>query len=323
MKCYSLWFAALLAWVVPASAQVNVDLVMEQEQYLPGETLMVGVRITNLSGQTLQLGKSQDWILFSVEARDNDFIVSKDNDPPVEGEFTLQSSMVATRSVDIAPYFNLNRVGRYRVTATVKIDQWERTIVSTSKWFDIISGVRMWEQTFGVSRPEASGENAAPEVRKYILQRATYLKQLRLYVRITDTTETRTFRVYPLCKVLSFGRPEAYVDRSSNLHVLNQIGPQSFLYCVINPDGILAIRQTHDYTATSRPTLKVNAEGMVRVVGGQRQPAIDDLPTLPRFSSPESQQVEPSKTNAPPATPTADPKSKKKKTDSRNNPPRK
>src|SRR5207253_2184787 len=158
------------------SAQVSVDLALEQDQFLPGESLEVGVRITNFSGQTLHLGKDNDWLHFTIEGRDN-YIVPTSGAVPVEGEFEVDSSSVATRRVDVAPYFALTRPGRYLVTATVKLKQWDQELVSKPRAFNIIAGTKLWEQDFGV--PNAAGQ--PPEVRKYALQQAIHLKQMKLY----------------------------------------------------------------------------------------------------------------------------------------------
>ena len=59
-----------LAWLtfLSASAQVTVDVVLDQEQFLPSESLPVAVRITNRSGQPLHLGADTNWLTFSVES---------------------------------------------------------------------------------------------------------------------------------------------------------------------------------------------------------------------------------------------------------------
>jgi hypothetical protein len=262
------------------SGQVSVEVVFDQEQYLPNEPLNVGVRITNLSGQTLRLGKSKDWLQYKIDSHDSSTIVSKEEDPPVDGEFLLESSKVATKTVNIAPYFNLTRVGRFWLSAVVRIDQWNQLITSPEKSFDIISGVVQWRQAFGVPAPDGATDTA-PETRVYLVQKATYLKQLRLYVRVTDAHESYTYRVLSLGNTVSFGQPEAQVDRDSNLHVLNQNGPRSFVYCMIDPNGAMLIRQAHDYTPNSRPILKPAPDGKIRVIGGARRLSSDDIPPHP------------------------------------------
>ena len=268
----SLWVAALL----PASAQVTVEVTQDQDQFLPAEALPTAVRITNRSGQNLRLGREEDWLTFSVQSRDVE-VVPKIGEVPVVGEFVLESSRVATKRVDLAPYFAISHSGRYAVSATVRIKDWNQEITSQPKNFDIIEGARLWEQEIGVPN-SANPTNATPEVRKFILQQANYLKaRLRLYVRLTDASGTKTFRVLPVGPMVSFGRPEPQVDKFSNLHLLYQDGAHSFNYTVINPDGEVIARRTYDY-ADKRPRLQPDADGKVLVTGGVRRAAPSDVP---------------------------------------------
>ena len=283
MKALGLWLACLAAALSPVSAQVTVELTLEQDQFLPAESLPLAVRITNRSGQNLRLGRGEDWLTFSVEAREGE-VVPKLGEVPVAGEFELESSRVATLRVDLAPYFALSQPGRYSVTATMQIKDWNEDFRSQPKGFDIIEGARLWEQAIGVAR-FGSATNALPEIRKFILQQANYLKsQLRLYVRLTDASGARTFRVLPIGPMVSFGRPEPQVDKFSNLHLLYQEGPHSFNYTVINPEGEIIARRTYDY-ADKRPRLQPDAEGKVLVAGGVRRPTPHDVP-LPSLPNP-------------------------------------
>src|ERR1051325_470501 len=209
-------------------AQVTVEVVQDQDQFLPGETVRTAVRVTNLSGQTLKLGEEDDWLKFWVESGDG-LMVAKVGETPVKGEFEVGSSEVATKRVDLLPYFALSKPGRYSVSATVRIKQWDREISSQPRTFFLIDGAKLWEQEFGV--PNASGPtNAAPEVRKYILQQANYIKgQLRLYLRLTDGAG-KPIRVFAIGGMVSFSRPEPHVDKFSNLHVLYANGARSYGY---------------------------------------------------------------------------------------------
>src|SRR5580693_2223969 len=120
-----------LVWLTfyRASAQVTVEVVTEQEQFLPSETVPVAVKITNRSGQPLHLGTDANWLTFEVESADG-FIVVKNGEVPVVGEFEVGSSQVATKHVDLKPYFNLTRPGRYRVVATLRIRDWSAEMAS-------------------------------------------------------------------------------------------------------------------------------------------------------------------------------------------------
>jgi hypothetical protein len=298
MKQLCLALALAAAWLSPAGAQVTVEVTLPQEQFLPGEAIIAAVRVTNRSGQRLHLGAEKDWLSFSVESRSG-FVVARVGDVPVTGEFDLDSARVATRRVDLAPYFTLSQPARYSVTATVKIPAWDREISSPPKGFDIIHGANLWEQEFGV--PAAPGDtNATPEVRKYILQQANYLKgQLRLYLKLTDASEDKSFRVFPIGQMVSFSQPEGQVDQSSNLHVLYANGPHSYSYTVFNPDGDLVVRETFDYTI-SRPRLHMDQDGKISVSGGARRFTPKDLPSTKPATA------------EPPAAPTTEPKAEPK-----------
>ncbi|MCI0747919.1 MAG: hypothetical protein L0Y58_21135 [Verrucomicrobia subdivision 3 bacterium] len=265
------WAPGMFLMVAVAGfSQVTVEVILDQEVFLRDESLPVQVRITNRSGQTLKLGRETDWLSFAVENRDGNS-VSRVGDPPVKEEFSLESSMVASRRVDLAPYFNLSNPGRYLVTATIKIPEWTQEVASKPRNFDIVRGTKLWEQTVGVP-----GSGAAPEPRKYILHQAQ-LKRLTLYVRITDEGEFKTFRLMPVGTLVSFSRPEAQVDKTSNLHLLFQSGPRSFTYTAVTANGDVIVRQSHAYTA-SRPNLRADEDGRIRVVGGERLIAPDDIP---------------------------------------------
>jgi hypothetical protein len=284
-----------LAWLAAftAPAQLSVEVTMDQEQFLPSQTLPVAVRVTNRSGQSLHLGADADWLTFSVESADG-FVVVKNAEVPVIGEFDLNSSQVAIKRVDLQPYFGLTRSGRYKVTATVRIKDWNAAVNSPPKDFDVINGVQLWAQDFGVPVP-AGVTNGAPEVRKYILQEANYLRsQLRLYVLVSDASESHVFKVVQIGKMVSFSQPETELDRSSNLHVLWQSGAASFVYVVVDPDGEMLQQEIYDYVST-RPRLNVNADGGVLVVGGVRRIAPDESSDEMRMVKPPDAPTAPAK----------------------------
>lgn len=278
MKNFNTILGFLLASLVQLSAQVTVEVTLEQEQFLPGEALPAAVKIRNRSGQTLHMGREADWLTFSVESESREgFVVTKSGEAPVMGEFTLESSQVATKQVDLAPYFALTRPGRYSTIATVRIKEWDGQTTSPPKAFDIINGAKLWSQDFGVP-PAAGATNQPPEIRRYTLQQANYLrKQLRLYLRLTDESESRVLKVFPIGPLVGFSQPEPRVDQRSHLHLLYQDGARTFSYTVINPDGEIIVRQTHEYIG-SRPRMQTSKDGKISVVGGARRVTNKDLP---------------------------------------------
>ncbi len=266
----------VLALLPSAPAQVNVEVTLDKDEFLSGETLPVAVRIFNRSGQTLRLGSEADWLSFAVTSRDGTVVV-KNRDPAVTGAFVLESSEVATKRVDLAPCFNLAQPDHYTVAATVRIAQWGDQAVSPPKGFDIVEGTKLWSREFGV--PPADGAtNRPPEMRRYTLLQSTPLRStFKLYLRLSDASDNKLFKVFPIGPLPSFNQLEPQLDQFSNLHLLYQVGAHAFCYVEIDSYGDIILRQTYDYV-NSRPRLTAEKDGRLTVIGGVRRPSATDLP---------------------------------------------
>lgn len=276
MKKIAFAFTLLLVTLPSLRAQVSAEVVMEQDFFLIGEEIPAAVRITNRSGQTLHLGEDADWLTFAVESR-NGYVVAKNGEVPVHGAFELPSGKTATRRVDLLPCFALNRLGRYQLNANVRIKEWGEAVAAKPKAFEVINAAKIWSQEFGMPQP-AGVTNQPPEVRRYTLEQANYLRgKLRLYLRLSDNSGAHVYKVFPIGSMVSISEPEHQIDRANRLHVLYQYGARAYLYTVINPDGDVVIRQTHEIT-TGRPRLQPDDAGGLTVVGGERRFVSNDLP---------------------------------------------
>lgn len=264
---------------VPLRAQtggLDLKLVMDESVFLPGEDIMVGVRISNLSGRALTFGVNSEWLTFYIETRRGE-MVDRLGNVPVVGEYTLESSQAGTKWWNIQPYFDFDRTGTYKLYVEVKLPEWTESRVSEPVEFAVQSSRKIWETTFGVP-PSSAQEDNQPEIRRYALQSATRRSERRLYARVSDESESRIYRVVMLDRLLSFASPEQQLDSASRLHVLFQTGRASYTYTVLNHDGILVVRQRYDILAGVRPRLGKSAAGDIQVVGGRRQPTGYDIP---------------------------------------------
>ncbi len=276
MKTYAILFTIAVS-VLSLQAQVSVEVRLDQEQFLAGESLTAGARISNRSGQALEFGKDADWLTFHIESQDG-FVVEKLGEAPAPGDFTLETSKIATRRVDLAPYFSTLRPGRYSIVATVRVKDWNSEIISPPKNFDVIRGAKLWTQEFGV--PLAPGStNRVPEMRRYTLEQANHLRtQLRLYFRLTDAAESRVLKVQAIGPMVSFSDLEQQLDKKNHLHALWRTGRQSCTYVSFNTDGEMTAHQTYDLT-DSHPKLKLDEKGVVFVSGGVRRITTNDVPS--------------------------------------------
>ena len=270
-------FAVLLASQV--GAQIVLDLVTEKDTFIPGEELRVGVRIGNISGQTLHFEESKDWVSFMFDPNDK-IRVRQTSDIPVEEPFAVKNSTRATRWFDLAPHFDIATPGYYTVSAVVKIKDWGEERVTAPVRIGISSPSTIWEQNFGVP-PKAGTGAGAPEVRKYMIQRVTSLAGSELYVRVAGVSEQNNVGIADIGPFLQMNDAiQQRIDEGGKLHVLHRSGRKSFTYSMIEPDGRLSIRQRHDYNefTQSRPSLGTASDGKVVVFGGTRKFSPNDMP---------------------------------------------
>jgi hypothetical protein len=271
-------------------AQVDVRVSLTQEQFLPGESIEAAVRIANFTGQKLTFGNRTDWIRFNVESTDGR-IVNRISEVQESGEFQLESSTRGTIRYDIQPHFDLSTPGRYRISATVQLAE-DQEYTSPAVHFEVFRGTRLWEREIGIETADVSTSNR----RKYILQQATHLRNVRLYIRVTDDSEAATFKVIPIGPTVSFGRPSCAVDRKSRLHVLHQISADTYRFHLVTPEGRVETRRIYAFS-DRRPQLRVNEAGEVAVIGGERRRASDDIPqeTVPAPTSAKPDDEPPAK----------------------------
>lgn len=267
--------AGLLLGTATTRAQISLQVELDQEQYIPREPITVAVRIVNRSGVTLHMGRSKDWLSFDVEATNGDF-VPRLGEAPVVHPFELPNGARGTRRINIAPYFDLRQVGRYKVIVTVRIPELNQELTSPVTHFNLISGATIWEQSFGW-RPVIDGRPRELQFRRYALVSAMNGKQLVLFARLADRYNLNILRVHRLGRILTFSHPHARIDNQSNLHVLWQTGAKVFTYVKLGPQLELLVHQTHQYTS-SRPGLRTLPDGQIKVVGGTRIPNPADFP---------------------------------------------
>lgn len=261
---------------LPANAQVTATLEINKSQLLPRETFFVRLKIVNFSGQTLVFGEDNNWLQFQIENEVGEVIDPISEPPNVEGRFTVESSIRATKQIDLSSYYALEKAGRYKITAKLYVKQWGRLLSVNPVKFDIVNGSVLWQQMFGV--PLKKGELPSQlKRRRYVLQKAKNLRMMTLYVRVDDGPGGRVHKVSPVCPMVTFNEPVAQVDPTGNLHVLCQSGARTYNYSVLSPDGVIKIRHHYNIVG-SRPRLGFR-EGKIVVVGGLKLLRPDDVPS--------------------------------------------
>ena len=170
----------LLLLAASVQAQVTVTLELEKSRFLPRESMLAKIKIVNFSGQTLVFGEDDHWLQFQIESETGEEITPISDPPPVKGRFTVESSIRATKEVDVAPHYRLELTGRYTLTATVQIKQWGKQLTAKPIKFDITNGTVLWEQIFGLPLKKEDPPGQPRQVRRYVLQQAPGLEGLRM-----------------------------------------------------------------------------------------------------------------------------------------------
>lgn len=267
-------------------ATVELQITLVRALFLPGEPVEVEVALRNSSGRTLVFSPNDDWLdmdVYSITSRVGEGTkVAQFKPVLVETAFKLESAKAVKTRVEISGAFDLMRPGRYKLTASAGYTGAKTRAIAEPIIFHVTLGAKIWEQEFGV-RVEG---DAQQETRKYLLQRLTSEKDLRLYATVTDATEANIIRQVPLGRAAGNDSPQAKLDRLNYLHVLHHTGPRLFTHTVVNPQGELLRRATYESPGGPRPGLKHDEDGRVVVTSAERVPRADDLPAFQAAPAP-------------------------------------
>ena len=111
------------------------------------------------------------------------------------------------------------------------------------------------------------------------------IKDNMLYIRVEDKDAGIVYTTKPLGRVLASFDPQIELDKENKIHVLQLIGPKSYVYSKIGLNGEWLGQLSYN-AVDSRPVLKKRPDGTVAVVGGQV-----DMPVSPAPGAPETPKL--------------------------------
>lgn len=277
--------AAIAIFYVPSlsHAQVEVSVSLADSRILQGEPLYGFVKIVNNAGKNIKVGNFPGWLDLDVEQKLDGVAVKIGSLAHNEG-LMVAAGQTQTIPVQIGDLYDIKKVSRYSLTARLKVQGFEDIFESKSLFFDVVSGTRIWKKNY--SAPTISSIDGSPAVFSYNLMTNTGTNGKKLLFQIKDTDPVRIIKTVPVCKMISFSKPEAKIDPASNLHILCQYGRSSFTYNIYTPKGALLLRTTYQ-SNPAKPYLHKNPDGIIEVRGGKRIPMDTDfLPKELREKSP-------------------------------------
>jgi hypothetical protein len=270
--------AALLCMGGLWAQGLKIRMLTEHLEFLPNESLMVGVSIENFSGTPVILGQHREWIRFLIQDVKGRPVV-KDKDPPPGEIFIVNSATTTIRWIDLAPYFNVRKLGAYSITAQINVRQWKQDIQADPCRIQVVGGQVLASRKFGV--PDPLRRNAPPEIRAFKLLRKRANGRLVLYLRVAEENDYAVYSVDRLGPMVQLSPPEYQLDSEGNIHVFFRSGARTYLYCVANVDGALQKRQTHETHLKKRPAMRMDNKGVIKIKGGRRLFARTDFPSIP------------------------------------------
>jgi hypothetical protein len=243
-------------------AQINVNIRMNNSQFLSGESLLVGLNITNNSGNNLELCNIErvKWI---------DFVIKRENGQPAIprgknsfGSVKIINGQAMSRSFDIASMFNMKEPGNYSVSIIIRTSGDVQSGYASNRILFSVSNARPdWSQKVGV--PGKPGVT-----REYRVTNFTNPRKSQLYTQVIDCKTGISIKTQPLGEALLFRKPQAAVDKMQNLHVLYLANPQFYVLARVDINGNLINRELFIRGDGGDPRLMSFGDGSVKVAGG-------------------------------------------------------
>jgi len=257
----------LFALTQTLHAQLQVGITVKRRLYMMYEPVVATVSITNLSGRDLPLtdADGQRWFGFEIVRGDGMPVGPLDPNYKLTS-ITIPAGQTIKRSVDLNSLYPVHEFGLYRIKAAIYFAPLQKFLESRQVSLEISEGKTIWQQTVGV--PE--GEQGTGGLRKLSLLTFRQPTGNLLYVRVEDTDNGIIYCTLPLGRMVDSAEPQIQLDVLNNLHVLQVVGPKTYLYSRVRLSGQVIGQQGYVST-TTRPALRRDATGEIAVLGGQLQ----------------------------------------------------
>ena len=260
----SLWKFLLLSLLlgtgsISVKAQIQVQLGRPNMSYLQYESIIMEVRITNVSGRAIRLesGNGESWLRFFVR-RSNGMLVrptQQFEQPPVE----LQPGDTARFGFDLLPFYLIRELDTFKVQAFVRVPGLAGDMPSNSVEFSVVKGQTLWRRDVGVPGTD--------QMRALSLISFYRGEQLRLYAQIESEAENLVFACLPMGSMFAGDKMDTQIERQELWHILFRTGPQSYQYYKFSMDGQVLGREAYS-SAESRPQIALDRNGRYAVIGG-------------------------------------------------------
>lgn len=261
--------AVMFSIALPAAAQIGIEVSLNRSIYMQYEPVYACVALRNDSGRPLLFGadpRFQGFVLFDIKDRDGRPIPQrKDTGISVTG-LMLRPGEVKRMVIPIHKYYDLDRTGRYTVSAFVSHNMLPHEYQSQSVRFRIERGVDVWSRTVGVADVDNSKGDAPQRMRTYTIRVMNENSYKYYYLVVED--DRHVYGVMRVGRVIFSERFSAEVDMLSRIHLLMPISPKIFHYLSFSIEGE-NVNNSYWKTTNTIPMLyRDPATGIVSRIGG-------------------------------------------------------
>ena len=261
--------AALTAAVSPLMAQFGIDISLNRNLYMQYEPVYACVSLRNDTGKPLLFGQNprfQGFVLFEIRDRDGRIVPQrKDTGISVTG-LMMRPGEVKRMVIPIHKYYEIDRPGRYTVSAFVSHNLLPHEYQSRAVNFRIETGIRVWSKTVGLPNLDNDPESK-PRTRTYSIQMLREGRSQNYYLVVED--EKFTYGVMMIGRQYGFEKYSAEVDMLGRIHLLMPISPKVFHYLSFSIEGENIDNSYWKTTSTIPMLYRDPRSGIVNRIGGE------------------------------------------------------
>lgn len=255
-----------------ASAQMGMNLTLNRATYMQYEPIYACVTLRNDTGHPLVFGKNpklQGFLLFEVTDQQGKIVPKRQGAELSVTGLVLSPGQIKRMIVPINRYYQVDRIGVYRVHAYVSHSQLPCEYKTKDLKFNVEPGVTVWKRSVGLPNlqmPEKPQVDPA-KTRTYSLRSIVEGSTKAYYLVIDD--DKMTYAVIRVGKAVGYEKFTAETDMLSRFHLLIPISPKVFHYLAFSPDGKKFSDEYRKISGTIPMLMRDPNTGIVTLLGGE------------------------------------------------------
>jgi len=251
---------AFIAGAPLASAQLEVSLSFEKDNYVSLENIEATVTVKNTVGKDVVLGgpAGTSWVNFQIN--DTAGVPVTTIRPIPVAPMVLRNGETLQRKFQIDRYFYLSESGSYVIRAAAYFPELEKNNLSRPRRINIQQPrPARWQEVFAVP--------GQPGYRRFQIFTANDTTKSYVYLSMVDESTKMVMSRTALGSVMLEKEVQPALDSQKHLHLIYMSTPLLYVYQQIDPGG--RITDLKYYLASKgAPKLLKNDNGSVAIQGG-------------------------------------------------------